>query len=65
MAPSERYWQVFKAVFLFQALSGLLYSGQSYWLMYRQIPWWTLALYYAAVNLFWAAVSPLVLWLAS
>ena len=64
MIPRVRYWQVVKAVVFFQVLSGLLYSGQSYWLMYRGIPWWTLALYYSAVNLFWAAASPIVLWLA-
>ena len=64
MTPRTRYWQVFKAVLLFQVLSGLLFSGQSYLLMYRQGSWLTLALYYSTVNAFWAAVSPIVLWLA-
>jgi two-component system, LytTR family, sensor kinase len=64
MATPSRYRQLFKAVVIFQVLSGLLYSGQSYLLMYSPLSWWTLALYYTAVNLFWAAVSPIVLWLA-
>jgi two-component system LytT family sensor kinase len=64
MATQSRYTQLFKAVLIFQILSGLLYSGQSYLLMYTPRSWWTLALYYSAVNLFWAAVSPIVLWLA-
>src|SRR5262245_26388243 len=64
MASRVAYRQIFKAVMIFQVLSGLLYSGQSYWLMYRGIPWWTLGLYYSVVNAFWAAVSPVVLWLA-
>src|SRR5215510_14562745 len=64
MASRVAYRQIFKAVMIFQVLSGLLYSGQSYWLMYRGIPWWTLGLYYSAVNAFWAAVSPVILWLA-
>jgi two-component system, LytTR family, sensor kinase len=64
MAAPSRYRQLFKAVVIFQVLSGLLYSGQSYLLMYSPLSWWTLALYYTAVNLFWAAVSPIVLWLA-
>jgi two-component system, LytTR family, sensor kinase len=59
-----RYRQVVKAVLIFQILSGLLYSGQSYWVMYRGVPWWTLALYYSSVNAFWACVSPVILWLA-
>src|SRR5262245_41521936 len=64
MASRVAYRQIFKAVMIFQVLSGLLYSGQSYWLMYRGIPWWVLGVYYSAVNAFWAAVSPIVLWLA-
>ena len=64
MASRVGYWQIVKTVVVFQVLSGLLYSGQSYWLMYRGIPWWTLALYYSAVNAFWAGASPIVLWLA-
>src|SRR5262245_45954521 len=63
MASHVSNWQVVKAVVVFQVLSGLLYSGQSYWLMYQGIPWWVLALYYSAINLFWAAVSPIVVWL--
>jgi two-component system, LytTR family, sensor kinase len=63
MASRVNNWQVVKAVVIFQVLSALLYSGQSYWLMYRGVSWWTLALYYSAINLFWAAVSPIVLWL--
>src|SRR5215475_4742420 len=63
MASRVNNWQVVKAVVIFQVLSALLYSGQSYWLMYQGIPWWMLALYYSSVNLFWAAVSPIVLWL--
>lgn len=64
MVPRVRYLQVVKAVVVFQVLSGLLYAGQSYWLMNRRGAWWVLALYYSAVNLFWAAASPIVLWLA-
>jgi hypothetical protein len=64
MASRIGCWQVVKTVVIFQVLSGLLYSGQSYWFMSHGIPWWTLGLYYSAVNIFWAAVSPIVLWLA-
>src|SRR4029453_804775 len=60
MASRVNNWQVVKAVVVFQVLSGLLYSGQSYWLMYRGIPWWMLALYYFAINLVWAGASPIV-----
>src|SRR5262245_24509460 len=64
MMKRGRYWQVFNVVLVFQVLSGFLYSGQSYWLMYSRVPWWTMALYYSGVNLFWAAVSPLIVWLS-
>jgi hypothetical protein len=64
MVSRVSYMQVLKAVVVFQLLSAILYSSQSYLLMYRGRSWWTQAAYYSAVNLFWAAASPAVLWLA-
>src|SRR5262245_8474384 len=64
MASRVHYRQVFKVVLVFQVLSGILYSGQSYWLMSHGVPWLTRAVYYSSVNAFWAGVSPIVLWLA-
>jgi len=63
MTTRRRYWQVFKAVLIFQVISGLLYSGQSYLMMHWPISSLTLALYYSSINGFWAVVSPIVLWL--
>jgi two-component sensor histidine kinase len=63
MTPRVSYWQVFKAVVVFQVLTSFLYSAQSYWLVPREVPLWRLVLHYAAINLFWAVVSPLILWL--